>query len=137
MGAGGLANFPLGEQTRGHDYQANGVRRIMEGFIMDAVLGFPQKRLLRVGEAARILNVSRWTVYRWVEAGRLGGTRLGAGSLRIFSHTVTALIDLHYVGVTAPLSVERPESLNLVEQKSVRPQDISNDRSRLREFATA
>jgi excisionase family DNA binding protein len=67
---------------------------------MDAILALQQKRLLRVDEAARILNVSRWTVYRWVEAGRLGGTRLGAGSLRIFSDTVAALIDDHCVGVT-------------------------------------
>lgn len=66
---------------------------------MDAILTLQQKRLLRVDEAARILNISRWTVYRWVEDGRLGGTRLGAGSLRIFSETVAALIDHHCVGV--------------------------------------
>jgi excisionase family DNA binding protein len=68
---------------------------------MEAILTLQQKRLLRVDEVARILNVSRWTVYRWVEAGRLGGTRLGAGSLRIFSDSVAALIDSHCVGVTA------------------------------------
>ena len=67
--------------------------------IMDAILILQQKRLLRVDEAARVLNVSRWTVYRWVEEGRLGGTRLGAGSLRIFSETVAALIDHHCIGV--------------------------------------
>jgi excisionase family DNA binding protein len=72
----------------------------MEELIMDAIGTLQHKRLLRVDEAAKILNVSRWTVYRWVEAGRLGGTRLGAGSLRIFSNTVSALIDLHCVGVT-------------------------------------
>jgi excisionase family DNA binding protein len=66
---------------------------------MDEILVLHHKRLLRVDEAARLLNVSRWTVYRWVEAGRLGGTRLGAGSLRIFSETVVALIDHHCVGV--------------------------------------
>jgi excisionase family DNA binding protein len=65
---------------------------------MDAILILQQKRLLRVDETARILNVSRWTVYRWVESGRLGGTRIGAGSLRIFSDTVSALIDRHSVG---------------------------------------
>lgn len=67
---------------------------------MDTMLALQQKRLLRVDEAARILNVSRWTVYRWVEAGRLGGTRIGAGSLRIFSHTVAALIERHCIGLT-------------------------------------
>jgi excisionase family DNA binding protein len=66
---------------------------------MDVILTLQQKQLLRVDEAARILNVSRWTVYRWVENGRLGGTRLGVGSLRIFSNTVAALIDHHCVGV--------------------------------------
>jgi excisionase family DNA binding protein len=66
---------------------------------MDEILALQHKRLLRVDEAARLLNVSRWTVYRWVEGGRLGGTRLGVGSLRIFSDTVAALIDHHCVGV--------------------------------------
>ena len=66
---------------------------------MDAILTLQQKRLLRVDEAAKILNISRWTVYRWVEEGRLGGTRIGVGSLRIFSETVAALIDHHCVGV--------------------------------------
>jgi excisionase family DNA binding protein len=74
---------------------------------MDVILTLQQKRLLRVDEAARILNISRWTVYRWVEEGRLGGTRLGAGSLRIFSETVAALIDHHTVGV--PVTSVAPE----------------------------
>ncbi len=102
---------------------------------MDVIDTLQHKRLLRVGEAAQILNVSRWTVYRWVEAGRLGGTRLGAGSLRIFSHTVAALIDLHYVGITTPATVERSEYSSRVEQRPVGPQGISSDRSGLREFA--
>jgi excisionase family DNA binding protein len=77
----------------------------MEELIMDGIGMLQEKRLLRVDEAAKILNVSRWTVYRWVEAGRLGGTRLGAGSLRIFSNTVSALIDLHCVGVAQEASL--------------------------------
>ena len=67
---------------------------------MDAILTLQQKRLLRVEEAAQILNVSRWTIYRWVEDGRLGGTRIGVGSLRIFSQTVAALINHHSIGVS-------------------------------------
>ena len=82
---------------------------------MDAILTLQQKRLLRVDEAARILNVSRWTVYRWVEDGRLGGTRLGAGSLRIFSNTVATLIDQHCVGGT---------DAAVVTQGSRTPRDI-------------
>ena len=74
---------------------------------MDTIPTLLDKRLLRVDEAAKVLNVSRWTVYRWVEDGRLGGTRLGAGSLRIFSNTVAALIDQHCIGV--PVSAVAPE----------------------------
>lgn len=48
--------------------------------------------MLRVGEAAELLSVSRWTVYRWVEDGRLRGTKIGKGSLRIFRQSVIGLI---------------------------------------------
>lgn len=52
-----------------------------------------EKKLLRVGEAADVLSVSRWTIYRWVEEGRLRGTKIGKGSLRIFRESVAALIE--------------------------------------------
>jgi excisionase family DNA binding protein len=52
-----------------------------------------EKPLLRVCEAARLLNVSRWTIYRWVEEGRLEGTKIGEGSLRVFCESVTALVE--------------------------------------------
>lgn len=48
--------------------------------------------LLRVGEAAQALNVSRWTIYRWVDEGRLKATKIGKGSLRIFRESVNTLI---------------------------------------------
>ncbi|MEW6543452.1 MAG: helix-turn-helix domain-containing protein [Nitrospirota bacterium] len=51
------------------------------------------KPLLRVGEAAELLNVSRWTIYRWVEEGRLDATRIGSNSLRVFRESVTTLIE--------------------------------------------
>lgn len=51
-----------------------------------------EKQLLRVGEAAEALNVSRWTIYRWVEEGRLEATKIGKGSLRIFRHSVNSLV---------------------------------------------
>lgn len=51
--------------------------------------------LLRVDEVAKMLNVSRWTVYRWIEEGRLEGTKLNRGSLRIFRSSVEALVDGH------------------------------------------
>lgn len=49
--------------------------------------------LLRVHEAAKLLKVSKWTVYRWIEEGRLRATKIGRGSLRIFRASLSALID--------------------------------------------
>lgn len=104
---------------------------------MDAILTLQQKRLLRVDEAAKVLNVSRWTVYRWVEDGRLGGTRLGAGSLRIFSNTVAALIDQHCVGVPdAAVATQEPQPLKdmpgpIADQDSRRSAVRSRQQARL------
>ena len=50
------------------------------------------KSLLRVNEAAAVLNVSRWTVYRWVEEGKLNGTKIGKQSLRVIGSSVDKLI---------------------------------------------
>jgi excisionase family DNA binding protein len=52
-----------------------------------------ENTLLRVGEAAELLSVSRWTIYRWVEEGRLCGTKIGKGSLRIFRQSIVDLIE--------------------------------------------
>lgn len=60
-----------------------------------AVTNAMEKTLLRVGEAAELLSVSRWTIYRWVEEGRLRGTKIGKGSLRIFRQSVVDLIKSH------------------------------------------
>ncbi len=57
-----------------------------------------QKKLLRPDEAARMLSVSRWTIYRWVGEGRLGGTRVGPGSLRVFAESVEGLIYRNRIG---------------------------------------
>ena len=51
-----------------------------------------ERDLLRVGEAAEILSVSRWTIYRWVEEGKLEGTKIGRGSLRVFRISLEKLI---------------------------------------------
>jgi excisionase family DNA binding protein len=48
--------------------------------------------LLRVQEAAKLLRVSTWTVYRWVAEGRLRATKLGRGSLRVFRTSVSGLV---------------------------------------------
>lgn len=63
------------------------------------------KTFLRVGEAAELLSVSRWTIYRWVEEGRLRGTKIGRGSLRIFRDSIVGLIkknECAMSGVFAP-----------------------------------
>lgn len=52
-----------------------------------------KQELLRVGEAAKVLNVSRWTIYRWVEEDRLKATKIGKGSLRIFRDSIEALVE--------------------------------------------
>ena len=51
------------------------------------------QELLRVGEAAKVLNVSRWTIYRWVEEDRLKATKIGKGSLRIFRDSIDTLVE--------------------------------------------
>jgi excisionase family DNA binding protein len=50
------------------------------------------KSLLRVDEPAEYLSVSRWTIYQWVEEGKLRGATIGKSSLRIFNESVQRLI---------------------------------------------
>jgi excisionase family DNA binding protein len=47
------------------------------------------KQLLRVNEAARVLNVSRWTIYRWVEEGKLSATKNGNSVDKLISENLT------------------------------------------------
>jgi len=62
------------------------------------------KALLRVGEAADFLSVSRWTIYRWVEEGRLRGTKVGKGSLRIFHESIADLVQSNQIDNVGELS---------------------------------
>ena len=52
-----------------------------------------EKALLRVGQAADALNVSRWTMYRWMEEGGLEATKIGKGRLRITQYSVLSLVE--------------------------------------------
>lgn len=54
--------------------------------------------LLRVPDAARMLQVSKWTIYRWIDEGRLKATKIGRGSLRVFRTSVDGLIDANRRG---------------------------------------
>ncbi|TKB64936.1 MAG: helix-turn-helix domain-containing protein [Nitrospira sp.] len=49
--------------------------------------------LLRVQETAKLLKVSKWTIYRWIEEGRLRATKIGRGSVRVFQASVNGLIE--------------------------------------------
>lgn len=71
------------------------------------------KKLLRPDEAARMLSVSRWTIYRWVGEGRLEGTRVGPGSLRVFAESVDALIRRNRIGEPAGMAMG-PQSIPAV-----------------------
>jgi excisionase family DNA binding protein len=48
--------------------------------------------LLRVQETAKLLKVSKWTIYRWIEEGRLSAVKLGPGSLRVVRTSVDELL---------------------------------------------
>ena len=63
-----------------------------------------QKRLLRPDEVAIFLGVSKWTVYRWVDEGRLMATKVGPGSLRIFLDSVEALVEGNIIEESIPLT---------------------------------
>ncbi len=53
-----------------------------------------QERLLRPSEVARLLGVSRATVYRWFWEGRLRGVKLsgGKGTVRILESAIDQLM---------------------------------------------
>jgi excisionase family DNA binding protein len=63
--------------------------------------------LLRIQEAAKLLKVSKWTIYRWVEEGRLRATKIGRGSLRVFQTSVDGLIGGGLVSITERLRMVR------------------------------
>jgi excisionase family DNA binding protein len=66
--------------------------------------------LLRIQETAKLLRVSKWTIYRWVDEGRLRGTKIGRGSLRVFRTSVEELIEKTRIeDPQTRTSVRRPE----------------------------
>lgn len=68
--------------------------------------------LLRIQETAKLLRVSKWTIYRWVDEGRLRGTKIGRGSLRVFRASVEELIE--------KTRIEGPELRNSVKRQTDR-----------------
>lgn len=68
--------------------------------------------LLRVQEAATLLKVSKWTIYRWIEEGRLRATKIGPGSVRV--HRSSA------IGLIAETPSDRPNAQRHLPSKSTR-----------------
>ena len=50
------------------------------------------QRLLRPGEVAKQLAVSRSTVYRWFWEGKLKGVKISGGTVRILESEITKLL---------------------------------------------
>ncbi len=61
------------------------------------MLEHEEQKLTTPEEAARLLKVSRWTIYRWIKEGRLQATKISKGSLRIFRSSIQRLIHEHRV----------------------------------------
>ncbi|MCP9456813.1 MAG: helix-turn-helix domain-containing protein [Nitrospira sp.] len=60
---------------------------------------------------AELLGVSKWTVYRWIDEGRLQATKIGGNSLRVFRSSVDKL---------RPESTSQQDKGTVVEQGSER-----------------
>ena len=52
----------------------------------------PEKRLFRPDEVATILGVSRFTVYRWCDSGKLHFIRIGPRMMRVDRESVIKFI---------------------------------------------
>lgn len=52
--------------------------------------------LIRPNIAARMLGMSRSTIYRWFWEGRLGGIKLAGGPIRILKSSVEELLNADY-----------------------------------------
>lgn len=72
-----------------------------------ALAAIEGKTFLRVGEAAEFLSVSRWTIYRWVEEGRLRGKKVGKSSLRIFRDSIIGLVEQNEIDLPDTCSASK------------------------------
>ena len=80
--------------------------------------------LLRIQETAKLLRVSKWTIYRWVDEGRLRGTKIGRGSLRVFRTSVEELIE--------KTRIEDPAARNRMDQPTDRVSAFSRKKPKKR-----
>ena len=54
----------------------------------------PEKRVFRIDEAARILTVSRPTIYRWCSIGKITAIRIAGRSMRIDRDSIVKIIKI-------------------------------------------
>lgn len=78
------------------------------------------QQLLRVREAAQLLKVSKWTIYRWIDEGRLEATKIGGGSLRIFRLSVMALVGVNRTATSQGDSMAAAKVLRIGDGCSVK-----------------
>lgn len=87
--------------------------------------------LLRIQETAKLLKVSKWTIYRWIEEGRLGATKIGQGSLRVFQASVNGLIEEARIDHRNAQN-DSPKKAAPVRAKSVKKNRARKSRKRVR-----
>lgn len=59
--------------------------------IDDVINSIPNRQLLRVGEVATLLQVTKITIYNWYENEKIHGTKVN-GVIRIYRQSVVDLI---------------------------------------------
>jgi excisionase family DNA binding protein len=72
----------------------------MSGGIGDSLVmaDLPRKSLLRPDEVAKFLSISKSSIYRWVDEGKLLACSLSRGSVRIFRKSVLELVEKQSTG---------------------------------------
>jgi excisionase family DNA binding protein len=71
-----------------------GTRRLSQAAIMELAGGMAMAdmRLMRVREAAALLQVSRSTIYRWLAEGRLREVRIAGSIVRLLRREVETML---------------------------------------------
>lgn len=85
------------------------------------------KRFHTIPELARVLNVSRTTMYNWINAGELVVTRLSAGTVRIADDDLEAFIRSRAERAAREAEAKRAAAANIVKplpKKRGRPRKV-------------
>lgn len=65
---------------------------------MNDLSNLSRKRFLTTGEIARLLHLSRITIYKWVSSGKLKTSRVPGGKYRVLKHDFTRFLRNHQMG---------------------------------------